>query len=112
MLGLVRLALKSDLPVLRFHQMALQTIRRNSVRNQPHAMRVRGVDLDRPGLPVWLEGRSFRIAPVKRRYRKMTLGREPEVGLGEAPTGRRRRHRDLLEGRLGTTSGTSPTWRL
>ena len=34
-------------------------------------MRVRGVDLDRPGLPVWLEGRPFRIAAVKRAFPKV-----------------------------------------
>jgi hypothetical protein len=64
------------LTVLRFHQMAFQTIRRNPVRDQPHAMGVPRADLDLPGLPVWLEGRTVRIAAVKQPCRTLTQGRE------------------------------------
>ena len=67
--------------------MAFQTIRRNLVRNQPHAIRVRGVDLDRPGLPVWLEGRPSRVAAVKRAYQKLTFGHLDRIVRDCAPLG-------------------------
>jgi hypothetical protein len=58
MLGLIRLALKSDLPFSASNQMASQAIRRNPLRNQPRATTPHGliIDLDLVlNLPVALE---------------------------------------------------------
>jgi hypothetical protein len=73
MLGLIRLALKSDLPFSASTRGPSRRFAVIRVRNQPHAMRVRGADLDRPGLLVCLEGRPFRIAAVKRPFLPLTL---------------------------------------